>query len=213
MIRLAVSVEGQTEEEFTKTVLAPHLQSRDIYPTPILVGRAGATAVGGGNVSVERLATDMAILSHQFNIVTSLVDYYGFQGKSDNAAEDLERLVHKEVLRKNGSRTITILPYVQKHEFEALLFSDIDAFSDHPSASPETVHSLRAVRARFDTPEHINDNKATAPSRRIATVLPRYRKRLDGPILAQNIGLPKIRSACPRFDQWITSLEELAPEA
>lgn len=212
LILLAVSVEGQTEEEFTKTVLAPHLQSHGIHPQPVLLGRARGTTVTGGNVGVERLAIDMAHLSHSFSIVTSLVDFYGFQDKSDNAAEDLERLVSEEVRRKNGSSSSRILPYVQKHEFEALLFSDVNAFSGHPNASPEIVHSLRDVRAHFDTPEHINDNWATAPSRRITKILPRYRKRSDGPIIAENIGLPTIRSACPRFNQWITSLEELASE-
>ena len=212
MIRLAVSVEGQTEEEFTKTILTPHLQSRGILPQPVLLGRARGTSVTGGNVSVERLVTEMAHLSHSFDIVTSLVDYYGFRDKSDKAAEDLERLVSEEVRRKIGFSRSKILPYVQKHEFEALLFSDIDAFADHFNASPEAVRSLRTVRARFETPEHINDNRDTAPSRRITKVLRRYRKRSDGPIVAENIGLPTIRSACPRFNQWITSLEELAPE-
>ena len=211
MIRLTISVEGQTEEEFTENVLTPHLQSRGIHTQPILLGRARGNAATGGNVSVERLAIDMAHLSRAFDFVTSFVDYYGFRNRSDKSAEELECLVRKEVEHKIGSSASRILPYVQKHEFEALLFSDVDAFSDHVDASPETVRLLKDVRSRFDTPEQINNNRATTPSRRIANVLPRYRKRLDGPIIAENIGLPTIRSACPRFDQWITKLEELAP--
>lgn len=40
MTRLAVSVEGRTEEEFIKHLLAPHLESYGIEVIPILLGRA-----------------------------------------------------------------------------------------------------------------------------------------------------------------------------
>ena len=40
MIRLAVSVEGNTEEGFVRKSLAPHLQPYDVYPQPVLIGRA-----------------------------------------------------------------------------------------------------------------------------------------------------------------------------
>ena len=40
MIRLAVSVEGQTEMEFVKNVLAEHLRTNGVEATPILLGRA-----------------------------------------------------------------------------------------------------------------------------------------------------------------------------
>ena len=53
MIRLAIVVEGETEEEFVKSVLAPHLQTREVEATPHLIG---------GNVTVERPASEMANL-------------------------------------------------------------------------------------------------------------------------------------------------------
>lgn len=54
MIRLAISVEGRTEEEFVKNVLADHLRESEVVSTPILLGRARGRA-DGGNVSVDRL--------------------------------------------------------------------------------------------------------------------------------------------------------------
>ena len=209
MIRLAVSVEGQTEEEFTNIVLATHLRSYGVFPQPILLGRARGTSVSGGNVTVERLASEMAYLSGSFDAVTSLVDYYGFRDKSDKTIEDLERLVLGSVWQKIAPSQRKVLPYVQKHEFEALLFSDVDAFSARRNIRPHSVRLLRAVQSGFDTPEDINDNRATAPSRRIAQILPSYSKRLDGPIIASDIGLPTIRAVCPRFNKWITTLEAL----
>ena len=80
MIRLAVSVEGQTEETFVKSVLAPQLRPSGVEPTPILLGNARGSGDGGGNVSIDRLTADMARLYWTHDAVTSLVDFYGFHG-------------------------------------------------------------------------------------------------------------------------------------
>ena len=58
----------------------------------------------------------------------------------------------------------------------------------------DCVAVLRAVREQFTTPEDINDNYETAPSRRIAGIVPRYDKRLHGPILAEEVGRRSPRS-------------------
>jgi hypothetical protein len=44
---------------------------------------------------------------------------------------------------------------------------------------------------------------------------PDYGKTLHGPLVMEDIGLPKIRAACPRFDAWVGALEALgaAPHA
>lgn len=65
------------------------------------------------------------------------------------------------------------------------------------------------MRARFSTPEDINDDSETAPSKRIAGTIPHYRKRLHGPEVAERIGLSAIRTECPRFHDWLTRLESL----
>ena len=69
MIRLAISVEGQTEEEFVKHFLADHLRGRGVEPIPILFGRARGRSAGG-NVSVEQLVQEMTRLLHSFDAVT-----------------------------------------------------------------------------------------------------------------------------------------------
>ena len=211
MTRLAVSVEGQTEEEFVKLVLAGHLRERRVEPTPILLGRARGTS-GGGNVSSARLVLDMVNLLWSFDAVTSLVDFYGFRDKGDRSVEDLEAYLRDEIARRIGSSRNAgkVVPYVQRHEFEGLLFSNVEVFSgqvDFPSGCRD---ELQAIRERFTTPEDINDNPQTAPSKRIATVIRRYRKPFHGPLLAEKIGLDGIRAECPRFDAWVKRLESLA---
>ena len=209
MIRLAISVEGPTEEEFSKAVLTTHLRSHGIEAQPILLGRARGCSAGGGNVSVGRLALEMAYLYRSFDVVTSLVDFYGFRDKRDKTAEELEALVLREIQQKIGLNQNRALPYVQKHEFEGLLFSDVSAFSALVDAPLESVDLLGNIRSGFATPEDINDNKATAPSRRIKGVIPRYRKPLHGPLVAMEIGLEAIRAECPRFNEWMIGLESL----
>lgn len=55
--------------------------------------------------------------------------------------------------------------------------------------------------------ELINDGKTTAPSKRLQSLIIGYNKPVYGSILAEAIGLPKIRAKCPRFNDWITILE------
>ena len=163
MIRVAISVEGPTEAEFSKTVLATHLRMCGIEAKPVLIGRAGGHSSGGGNVSVARLASEMAHLSHSFDAVTSLVDFYGFRGKRDMTVEELEKAVCEEAQRKICGNRIGVLPYIQKHEFEGLLFSDVAAFSVLADMPRGSVDLLGNIRKGFDTPEDINDNHASAP--------------------------------------------------
>ena len=209
VIRLAISVEGQTEEEFSKEILTTHLLSYGIAAQPILLGRARGHGHGGGNVSVGRLAAEMAYLYRSFDVVTSLVDFYGFRDKRDKTVEELEALVSQELQGRVGWHQNRALPYVQKYEFEGLLFSDVDAFSAPVGASLESVKLLRDIRLSFATPEDINDNKTTAPSRRIKDLVPHYRKPLHGPLVAIETGLEAIRAECPRFDAWMKRLESL----
>lgn len=203
MIRLAIVAEGQTEAKFVRAVLADHLRSRNVH---------SALVVMGGNVSVQRLARYLARLYGSHNAVTSLVDFYGFKQRGSASADELEMKVRDQV-RKNirrGWDERKVLPYVQRHEFEALLFADVDAFSSI-DVGAEGVGRLRGVRSQFDTPEDINDDRDTAPSKRISQVV-LYDKAADGPVVAAEIGLEKMRLACPRFGKWLARLEALGRE-
>jgi len=213
MIRLGISVEGQTEEEFVKKMLVCPLRAKKVEATPILIGRAGENITGndGGNVSVTRLVEDMACLYKSYDFVTSLVDFYGFQNKKGKSIEELEAYLRQEINRKIGRNwnETKIFPYVQIHEFEGLLFANVDVFGILPYVSQESIDTLQKIRSKFQTPEDINDNTKTAPSKRIKQIIPRYRKRRDGPLLAEEIGLDTIRNECPRFNRWIERMESL----
>lgn len=204
MIRLAVSVEGETEEEFVKASLAPHLRSNDVYATPVLIGRARRPIRGGGNVSIDRLVQEMRHLSKSFDAVTSLVDFYGFRGKGSKSPNELVEALRNRISQFDET---SVFPYVQPHEFEGLLFSNVEAFGKVLPDAP--VDELKSIRSAFDTPEEINDHPEAAPSKRIKALIPRYRKTLHGPLLAREIGLGTMRRECPLFDAWLETLEAL----
>ncbi len=105
------------------------------------------------------------------------------------------------------------LPYIQQHEFEALLFSDPSAFEAAIPESAVAIASLMNIRSGFATPEDIDDGPRTAPSKRILSVLPSYEKATGGPLVAQRIGLPTVRRECPAFNRWVTRLEALGNPA
>ena len=211
MIRLAVSVEGQTEEAFVKDVLADHLRTVDVEPEPILLGRAQGRH-GGGGVGIKRLVSEMVKLRQSFDAVTSLVDFYGFRDKGDRTVEELEEhLIERIEGRISDARRV--FPYVQKHEFEALLFSDVAAFKAIGPEADGAVETLAGIRWQFATPEDIDDDPENAPSKRITGVVAGYRKRLHGPLVALEAGLENIRRECPRFGDWLTRLEGLANPA
>ena len=211
MIRLGISVEGQTEEEFVKKILAGPLRTKEVEAMPILLGRAGENikGEGGGNVTVARLVEDMVCLYKSYNFVTSLVDFYGFQDKEDKSVEELEQHLRQKINDKIGRNwnETKIFPYVQRHELEGLLFSGVDVFESLPYASKESIKKLRKIRSEFETPEDINDSNKTAPSKRIKRLIPRYSKRGDSPLLAEEIGLDTIRAECPRFNAWVEHME------
>jgi hypothetical protein len=107
-----------------------------------------------------------------------------------------------------GDYPSRFIPFVVMHEFEALLFSDCSAFA-RGVGLPNLEASLGTIRDQFKTPEEIDDSPITAPSKRIEALIPGYEKPLFGVVAALEIGLEKMREACPHFRGWLTRLEAL----
>jgi len=203
MIRIGIAVEGSTEVEFINNILLPNLLSSGILVTPISIE---------GNVSIQRLSREMANLYWNFNFISSLVDFYGFQGKGIYSASDIEYNIGNKIKEYIGESVdeSRIIPYVQVHEFEALLFSDVEGFLPvMPEVRSDRIEELRQIRNGFNTPEDIDDGAQTAPSKRITGIFRGYRKALHGPLIAENIGMQAIRKQCPRFNEWVGRLSAL----
>ena len=200
MVRLAISVEGQTEEQFVKTVITPHLQSLSIYAQPILLGKTG------GNVSLPRIEKDLNPLANNFNKVTTLYDFYGFSDKEDGDTKgSLEQKIVNCVAPPLRDK---VIPYIQMFEFEGLLFSSPEAIESNISQSGLAVWATNILQEFQNNPEKINDSFQTAPSKRLANKA-NYIKTVHGPNICKEIGLNVLRQKCVGFNNWLSNLEAL----
>lgn len=219
MKRLHMVVEGATEVMFVEELL---------YPLLLDHGVSAVAHPMGGNVRWSRLKTDVTLhlKSDPTAFVTTFFDYYGLVhkqtsqfpgkaglGKLDGAAKKkraIEDAMVREIADALGRRfdARRFIPYVQMHELEGLLFSDPERAAAGMYQA-QIAPALRAIRDQFPTPEDINDDPVTAPSKRIQGLMPakvRYDKVTVGNLAALTIGLDAIRAACPLFDDWVTKL-------
>ena len=152
---------GSYGRRFRQKVLANHLAAFGVWPYPTLPGRRG------GNISVQRLAAGMRELLRGFDAVTSLVDYYGFKQKENKAPDELESMVLDQLNRTVARPELPrrVFPYVQCHEFEALLFSDVERFRCIPRVSEtcwrgssKCADSLRPPRTLTTVPRQPRAN-------------------------------------------------------
>ena len=123
---------------------------------------------------------------------------------ANRRAECLEEGLANDIVHRR------FIPYVQLHEFEALLFSDPREFEAEFPDRPDRIAELVRTREQFPTPEDIDDGAESAPSKRIRRELPDYGKVAMGPGMAKRIGLPLLRQQCPHFGQWIEKIEAAA---
>lgn len=209
MSRVLVFVEGQTEETFVRDLLVPYFSRLGIYLTPILA----QTSPGhkGGIVSYGKVKHQLTRLCRQDQgaYVTTMMDYYGlpndFPGLDGRVADAHEQVVRLELALQQDIDAPNFIPNLMLHEFEALLFSAPERFAEWLD-DQALLAPMAAIRAAFATPEHINNSPQTAPSKRILALVPHYKKTVDGPLIAEDIGLDAIRAQCPHFNNWIERL-------
>ena len=201
MVRLAISVEGLTEERFVELVMVPYLENKGIYALPFSLGGRG-----GGDVSFTRIRRDLNNLANSFDKVTTLYDFYGFRGKADDDSKaTLEQKIVDCVAAPLQNR---IIPYVQMHEFEGVLFSSPEAMENNIGEEGIADWAASILQQFGNDPEKINDSKETAPSKRLLARTT-YLKTIHGPNIAKEIGLSALRQKCAGFSEWLDTLEAL----
>jgi len=98
------------------------------------------------------------------------------------------------------------IPYIEMHEFEALLFSDASILADNIGVKPSVIES---ILEECGEPEEVNDGPGTAPSKRLFSLCNNYRKVAMGKTISDDIGIQTIRQKCHHFDGWLNKLEVL----
>ena len=222
MTRLLVHVEGETEESFVNQLLAAHLYDfKFSIVSAHLMGKARRRSRRGGVTAWATVRKEITnnLKEDQRCIATTMVDYYGmpitWPGLSEASelafpsnVESVENALASDVCNQmeanfNPERFV---PYVMMHEFEAILFSDCGKFAEG-IGQPELAPKFQAIRDEFRCPEEIDDSPETAPSKRIASLVPGYQKPFLGTLGSLEIGLVAMRAECPHFRGWLEQLE------
>lgn len=224
MIRLYLTVEGQTEAAFAKRILEGHLANFQVYLWQPrftgLHGRRGGRIPKGGLLGtfkhaladIRRWMKEDRSAEARFSM---MVDLYSlpkdFPGWSENSGKfsgaELAAVLEEALMAELGDSRF--VPYLQVHEFEALVLSEPDRLNTLYPAYRSKITKLTEECARFGTPEEINHGRQSHPKFRIHHIIPEYDENMDGPKLAGDIGLETLRARCPHFGAWLTRLENL----
>lgn len=213
MKRVYIVVEGQTEQEFVNSLLAPYLVRFGILVvTPILIrtskcGRGGFVNYRHLENTVNELlktsaSSDFIVTTFVdfFRIPHTMPDYQASMAKPTKIGQ-VESLEHALSLAINDRRFFS---YIQLHEFEALLFSDNKGFEYY--YEEKQAIATKTIVDEFDNPEEINSSPQGAPSKRLQTIIEDYNKVTEGNLIALEVGLNTILNRCPRFRAWIDKL-------
>ncbi len=227
-MRLNITVEGQTEETFVNDLLAPYLGRKEVYAVArrVLTGTGLSPFNGGrgyqfrgGMDDYQKPRRDIAIWTRQDRgddvRFTTMFDLYSLPTDWPGWMPDQKRPgPYEYVVRLENAFAEDIgderfIPYIQLHEFEALLLADPRGLlARHPRATHAVAEIADAVE-QCGGPELVNDGPETHPSKRLQALIPGYDKPVSGPAAAIAIGIDPMRAACPHFDEWVGNLVDL----
>lgn len=224
MTQIAVICEGKTEARFVRDVLGSYFSLRNISVTPMHINTSPEHS--GGSLSGQRVVRSARKIANRRPrvYITTLFDLYGlpsdFPGVKDSGmradpldrAQFIEQCLRDAVITDSWEYPQRFVPYIQPYEFEALLFSNVTMFKEEEPQWSRCVDQLARIRDGVKSPEYIDGGHDSHPSARLQRLLvPKYRKALNGPLLAERIGIDCIRTQCQHFNEWLSKLEELRP--
>lgn len=225
-IILNVLCEGQTEDRFAQKVLKPYLKDFGIVVKTQLLLTNKKKNILGGMISYERAKSDLSVWIKQHSTKTYETHYYttmfdlyalpddfpGFAAANRKTnCYDTVQLLEEEF--GNDINSDRFIPYIQLHEFEALVFCGLEhLLVDYPDMTRE-VASLKEVLPRYENnPEKINNSPVTAPSKRIIKAFEskhHYDKPKLGEFVTAKVGIIGLKEKCLHFKEWIEKLEQI----
>ena len=228
MIYLHLIVEGETERRFAIEILAPYLGFDYCIDVSLITtsrDRGRGRVYKGGLGSYEKVKREITNRIKQYpesddQVFSTMFDLYAlptdFPGYSDaqkildpyKKVKELENAFAEDI----ACRRFT--PYIQLHEFEAMVFVAPSELQFQYPDSENKIAALQRVlneRAFKENPELINEGETTAPSKRIIQCFPSYErsKPFVGVNTVERIGIEAIRDKCFHFNDWLHQLKSL----
>lgn len=220
IVRCYVICEGQSEEKFINEILGSYFYNSNVYLTPLII----PTSKGhkGGALAYNRVVDFIVkkLKQDPQAFMTTMFDYYGLDDeflKENKADTDIYEYIEKiqkdfDEAIKQKCDTNKFFSYIQPHEFESLLFSDITKIIKADAEWNEgLICELECIIEKYNNPELINNSKETSPSHRLKKIFssPSYKKVLHGSKIAKEIGIDNIRSKCKHFNKWCEKISTL----
>ena len=217
--RVLIICEGETEQEFCTKILRPFFATKELFIQAPLIKKSMGGIVKWSELK-KQITTHLVVESDVY--VTILIDYYGLYSKyqfpgwdeslsipdKNQRMDFLETEMAKDI---DDSFRYRFVPYFQLHEFEGLLFNELEIFHEQiPSNELVGLQELQKTFSSYSNPEMINNNRYTSPSHRLKRIILGYNKIVYGNILAEAIGLDRMRTKSPRFNGWLQKIESLA---
>lgn len=222
-VEVYVVVEGLTEQTFVREALAPAMSYRGLYLYPALIGKPGHK---GGDIRFDRAKTDIGNFLRQRHdtYASTMFDYFridpDWPGRSEvdckiksgitltagQKASIVETATQKALEQAYPTLNVEnrFIPYIEMHEFEALLFSDTSILAKEAELD---VSAVDRILTKYGEPEEIDDNPQQAPSKQIIALNSSHRKVTTGNAVAKTIGISTLRKKCPHFNEWLLKLE------
>src|SRR5271170_2617796 len=178
-------VEGNSEQGLAEQVLATYLGAKNIFFQAARVGKPGHKGGNRWNVARKDILNFLKMSRPERPVhVTTIFDYYALpldwpgrdQARSlalPNRASAVEQAIADDIVAAMGTgfNPSRFIPYVQMHEFEALIFADpAKLHAEFPERATDIRQLISSVQG-ID-PEEIDDGSATAPSKRIIAHIP-----------------------------------------
>ncbi len=223
MKKVFIVTEGQSETNFVKRVMAPYFSHRGIL-IPITVvtktdGKHGKIYKGGVANYAQIRNTLSKILARESkntdSCVTTMFDFYGLptdvpgvlDAEKVNDPYEKVGMIEMEIQKAEGYDVKFFFPYIELHEFEAMLFSDLTKLEE--AYFEYDLTALKACVKVQSNPELINDGAETAPSKRIINCIECFDKANVGVDVLDKIGMEHIVRKCRHFAEWVEHIEAM----
>ena len=222
-IRLNITAEGQTEERFVKHILASHLGNLNISTNVrrVLTSKDKRKSYRGGLINYRKAKKDIETwLKEDHNSesrFTTMFDLYALPNDfpkyvdAQKITNPYQKVEFLEEAMKEDIGDFRFIPYIQLHEFEALILSNPRnleyEYMEHEDAISELEKQLQL---HHNNAELINEMRETAPSKRILKLIPEYDKVTVGASIAGIDGIEPLKQNCTHFKQWVETLESLS---
>ncbi len=225
-VNLNILAEGQAEREFAQHTLGSYFEPLGILVDSrcVLTSRKKHKKGGLGNYLQAKNDLNRWISEEKGRqpFFTTMFDLYALPNDFPKFRESLKitdpykRVEFLENALFEDIGYHRFIPYIQLHEFEALLLANPEILLMEYVNARKQVEKLQEIVANHDNnPEKVNTGNTTAPSKRIIALIPEYEgnKVSVGSVLAGIEGIEVQKERCKHFADWINKIQNISEQS